>query len=292
MNNYVVGIGEILWDMLPEGKKLGGAPANFAYHCCQFGLDAICVSAVGKDTLADEIHKELNERNLNADLEVVDYPTGVVNVNLDESGIPCYDIIEGVAYDNIHWTSGLAEIARNTKAVCFGTLAQRNGVTRATIERFLDEMPSDGTLRIFDINLRQNYYSRELVENSLRKCNVLKINDEELIVVSDMLELPYDDTKTICRHLMSEYALAVLILTCGTDGSHVFSQDGYSFYETPKVKVADTVGAGDSFTATMCAGIMKGIALSKVHEHAVKVSAYVCTRNGAMPSLAPELLDW
>lgn len=292
MAKYVVGIGEILWDMLPDGKKLGGAPANFAYHCRQFGLDGICVSAVGNDALADEIHQQLNEKKLNVNLEIVDFPTGVVNVSLDDKGIPCYDIIEGVAYDNIHWTSQLEAIAKETKAVCFGTLAQRNSVTRCTIEKFLDSMPSEDTLKIFDINLRQHYYSRELVEASLDKCNVLKINDEELIVVKEMLELSNVAPEEICSELMRLYSIDILILTCGIDGSHVFSNSEHSFFDTPKVSVADTVGAGDSFTATMCAGFLKGIPLKQVHKHAVDVSAFVCTQNGAMPVLPTTLLDW
>lgn len=292
MKNHVVGIGEILWDMLPDGKKLGGAPANFAYHCRQFGLDGICVSAVGNDALADEIHQQLEEKKLCVNLETVDFPTGVVNVTLDDKGIPCYDIIEGVAYDNIHWTSRLEAIAQETKAVCFGTLAQRNSVTRNTIEKFLDSMPSEGTLKIFDINLRQHYYSRELVEDSMSRCNVLKINDEELIVVREMLGLPYVAPEDMCRELMKSYSIDVLILTCGTDGSHVFSESEHSFLDTPKVSVADTVGAGDSFTATMCAGFLKGIPLKQVHKHAVDVSAYVCTQNGAMPVLPASMLDW
>lgn len=292
MVNYVVGIGEILWDMLPEGKKLGGAPANFAYHCCQFGLNGICVSAVGKDELADEIHDQLKDKDMKVSIQHVDFPTGVVNVSLDDNGIPCYDIIEGVAYDNIQWTSDLEAIAENTRAVCFGTLAQRNSVTRTTVEKFLDSMPSAGTLKIFDINLRQSYFSKELVQDSLRRCNVLKINDEELLVVRKMLGLPYLGIEDMCRDIMKQYSLEILILTCGTDGSHVFYGDKHSFYDTPKVEVADTVGAGDSFTATMCAGILKGIPIEEVHRKAVNVSAYVCTQNGAMPVLPSEILTW
>ena len=289
MRRHVVGLGEILWDVLPDGKKLGGAPANFAYHCRQFGLDGIAVSAVGKDALAKEIFGQLEEKSLPVCLEEVDYPTGVVNVTLDADGVPCYDIVEGVAYDNIHWTEALEDLARNTCAVCFGTLAQRDNTSRNTILLFLDTMPSEGTLKIYDINLRQHYYSKEIVEASLQKSNILKINDEELSVVNAMFEMGDIPAKESCRRLMDRFGLDVLILTCGVNGSYVFAEDTVSFLGTPKVKVADTVGAGDSFTAAMCAGMLAGLPLSEAHKAAVEVSAYVCTCNGAMPILPPQI---
>lgn len=289
MKKHVVGLGEILWDVLPDGKKLGGAPANFAYHCRQFGLDGIAVSAVGKDALAKEIFEQLEEKSLPVSLEEVDYPTGVVNVSLDADGVPCYDIVEGVAYDNIHWTEALEAIARNTCAVCFGTLAQRNSTSRDTILRFLDTMPDEGTLKIYDINLRQRYYSTETVETSLQKSNILKINDEELITVNSMLGMGDIPAEESCRRLMERFGLDTLILTCGVNGSYVFAEEGMSFLGTPKVKVADTVGAGDSFTAAMCAGMLAGLPLKESHRAAVEVSAFVCTQNGAMPILPPEI---
>ena len=174
MNNIIVGMGEALWDVLPEGKKIGGAPANFAYHVSQYGVDSRVVSAVGNDELGDEIMKVFKEKQLKTQIERLDYPTGTVQVTLDDEGVPCYEIKEGVAWDNIPFTDELKRLALNTRAVCFGSLAQRNEVSRATINRFLDTMPDvDGQLKIFDINLRQDFYSPEVLRESSKRCNIL-----------------------------------------------------------------------------------------------------------------------
>lgn len=293
MNNHiVVGMGEALWDMLPEGKKIGGAPANFAYHVSQFGLNSRVVSAVGEDELGAEILKNFQEKKLNCMIETVPYPTGTVQVELDSNGVPCYDIREGVAWDNIPFTSALEGLARQTQAVCFGSLAQRSVVSRETINRFIDAMPeSDTTLRIFDINLRQGFYTKDILCNSFRKCNILKINDEELVTVSRMFGYPGIDLQDKCWILLAKYNLKMLILTCGVNGSYVFTPGNISFVETPKVEVADTVGAGDSFTAAFVASILKGKPVGEAHRLAVEVSAYVCTQNGAMPVLPDSLKD-
>ena len=288
MNNHLttVGMGEALWDVLPEGKKIGGAPANFAYHISQFGLSSQVVSAVGEDELGKEIQENFRQKQLNFLMESVPYPTGTVSVKLDAKGIPWYDIKENVAWDNIPFTPTLEELARRTQAVCFGSLAQRNRVSRETISRFLDAMPdTNETLKIFDINLRQEFYTKDILENSFCKCNILKINDEELAVISVLFNLPHTSLQERCRALLTRYHLKMLILTCGTDGSYVFTPENLSFAETPKVEVADTVGAGDSFTATFVASILKGKSLEEAHRLAVEVSAYVCTQHGAMPTL-------
>ena len=277
MNDLVVGMGEALWDVLPEGKKLGGAPANFAYHISQFGLNSRVVSAVGDDKLGTEILENFREKKLFGIVETVPYPTGTVQVELDAEGVPCYDIKEGVAWDNVPFTPALEDLARHTRAVCFGSLAQRSVVSRETINRFLDAMPEgDDILKIFDIN---------------SKCNILKINDEELVTVSRMFGYPGIDLQDKCWILLAKYNLKMLILTCGVNGSYVFTPGSVSFVETPKVVVADTVGAGDSFTATFVASILKGKSVREAHELAVKVSAYVCTQNGAMPVLPDVYLD-
>ena len=291
MNRYIVGIGEALWDCLPEGRKIGGAPANFAFHAGQFGFQSLAVSAIGNDELGDEILEELNQRNLCHLLERVDFPTGTVQVALDEKGIPCYEILEGVAWDNIPYSEKLDEIARNCQVVCFGSLAQRNEVSRETINRFIDAMPeSEGSLKVFDINLRQNFYDEEIITSSLKKCNVLKLNDEELVIVSRMFGYPELSQSEACRRILDAYGLRMLILTCGTDGSSVFTAGETSFHPTPKVEVADTVGAGDSFTGSFIASILKGKSIFEAHRRAVEVSAYVCTQNGAMPILPDVLL--
>jgi fructokinase len=283
-------MGEALWDMLPEGRKLGGAPANFAYHVSQFGLDSRVVSAVGDDELGNEILANFAEKQLDFQIEKVAYPTGTVQVTLDEKGVPCYEIKEGVAWDNIPYTPALENLAKQTHAVCFGSLAQRNAVSRETINRFIDQMPEDeNVLKIFDINLRQHFYSKELIEASLKKSNVLKINDEELVVVGEMFGFADIDFQDKCWILLAKYNLKMLILTCGTEGSYVFTPGEVSFLETPQVQVADTVGAGDSFTGAFVAAILSGKTVKDAHRLAVDVSAFVCTQNGAMPELAEEL---
>ena len=272
--------------MLPEGKKIGGAPANFAYHVSQYGFDGYVVSAVGDDKLGNEILESFNNRRLNYLIQRVPYPTGTVQIELDEAGIPCYEIKENVAWDNIPFTVDLEKLAKKTRAVCFGSLAQRNTVSRETINRFLDVMSdAAGQYRVFDVNLRQGFYDKEILCNSMKRCNILKINDEELIAVSRMFEYPGIDLEDKCRALLSEYGLEILILTCGVNGSYVFTRENVSFVNTPKIEVADTVGAGDSFTATFISAILKGKSIREAHELAVEVSAYVCTQNGAMPEL-------
>lgn len=286
MKNIVVGIGEALWDVLPEGKKLGGAPANFAYNVSQFGLESRVVSAVGDDKLGNEILNSFDDKELKYFIEKVPYPTGTVQVELDEAGIPCYDIKENVAWDNIPFTSQLEALAKNTRSVCFGSLAQRNVVSRETINRFLDTMPDgNGQCKIFDINLRQGFYSKEIICQSMKRCNILKINDEELVTVSRMFGYPGIDLQDKCWILLAKYNLKMLILTCGVNGSYVFTPGEVSFVETPKVKIADTVGAGDSFTATFVAAILNGGSVRDAHKQAVAVSAYVCTQNGAMTQI-------
>lgn len=287
----MIGMGEALWDCLPEGRKIGGAPANFAFHAGQFGFRTLAVSAVGDDHLGSEIKGEFEQIGLDYILETVPYPTGTVQVTLDDKGIPCYEIMENVAWDNIPYSSALEELAKDCGVVCFGSLAQRSQVSRETINRFLDAMPdTDDTYKIFDINLRQHFYSKEIVVNSLHKCNVLKINDEELVAVAEMFGCRTLSQEDVCRKLVDDFGLRMLILTCGTDGSYVFSADEMSFQNTPEVMLADTVGAGDSFTGAFIASILKGMSIPEAHKRAVEVSAYVCTRSGAMPVLPENLL--
>lgn len=286
MKNIVVGIGEALWDVLPEGKKIGGAPANFAYNISQFGFESRVISAVGDDKFGNEILKSFDDKELKYLIERVPYPTGTVQVELDEAGVPCYDIKENVAWDNIPFTSQLEALAKNTRSVCFGSLAQRNVVSREAINRFLDAMPNgEGQYKIFDINLRQGFYSKEILCQSMKRCNILKINDEELVIASRMFGYPGIDLQDKCWILLAKFNLKILILTCGINGSYVFTPGEVSFVETPKVKVADTVGAGDSFTATFVATILNGGSVRDAHKQAVAVSAYVCTQNGAMTQI-------
>ena len=287
----VIGMGEALWDVLPEGKKIGGAPANFAYHVEQFGLDSCAISAIGHDDLGDELKHKFDERSLHYHLDRVDYPTGTVQVELDDKGVPRYEIKENVAWDNIPYTEALEQLAKDTKAMCFGSLAQRNKVSRETINRFLDTIPAENDpLIVFDINLRQHFYTEEIIRESLKKCNILKINDEELEIVSEMFGYPSLGQQDKCWILLAKYGLKMLILTCGTDGSYVFTPGEVSFLPTPKVEVADTVGAGDSFTAAFIANLLKGKSVKAAHKIAMETSAFVCTQAGAMPKLPIELV--
>ena len=299
MGKYVIGLGEALFDCLPEGRKLGGAPANFAYHVSQFGLNGCAISAIGDDELGEEIVETFERVGLNHILPIVAQPTGTVQVTLDEKGVPQYEICLGVAWDNIPLTQEMLEVAHNAQAICFGSLAQRSDTSRKTIQAFLDAAPKDA-LRVFDINLRQNWYSAEVIADSLNRANILKINDEELDVVATMLlgistvpgQLIAEDAvkaSAVCRDLIAKYDLRMVILTCGAVGSYVFTATEESYVATPKVKVADTVGAGDSFTATFVAQTLLGKSIREAHEKAVAVSAYVCTQAGAMPVLPEEL---
>ncbi len=290
MKQIVIGMGEALWDVLPEGKKIGGAPANFAYHVSQFGLDSCAISAVGDDALGLELLENFKQRGVRYQIDTVPYPTGTVQVEIDQAGVPQYEIRENVAWDNIPYTAKLETYAQQAKAVCFGSLAQRNVVSRNTINRFLDAIPEENNpLIVFDVNLRQVFYNKEILCNSMKRCNILKINDEELVTVSRMFGYPGIDLQDKCWILLGKYNLQMLILTCGINGSYVFTPGNVSFQPTPKVVVADTVGAGDSFTAAFIANILKGKSVVEAHRKAVETSAYVCTQPGAMPVLPPEI---
>ncbi len=288
--NIIVGIGEILWDVFPAGKVLGGAPANFAYHVSQFGFEGYAVSAIGNDKLGNEILENLSKKELKYLIETTPYATGTVQVTLDEKGIPQYEICENVAWDNIPFTPEMEELARKTQTVCFGSLAQRNSVSRATINRFLDYVP-ETALKIFDINLRQHFYTLELIEHALDRCNILKINDDEILIIGELFGWESKTELEICNQLLHSCDLEIVVLTKGTQGSYVVTKNETSFKPTPLVEVADTVGAGDSFTAAFVSSLLGGQSISIAHQIAVDVSAFVCTQHGAMPLLPETLLS-
>ena len=225
MKDVVVGMGEALWDVLPEGKKIGGAPANFAYHVSQFGLPGIVVSAIGADALGKEIIDNFTSKGLNQLIAEVPYPTGTVQVEIDPAGVPQYDIKENVAWGQHSLHTRTRSSCAKTKAVCFGSLAQRNVVSRQTINRFLDSIPADNDpIVVFDVNLRQGFYTKEILCDSMKRCNILKINDEELVTVSRMFGYPGIDLQDKCWILLGKYNLKMLILTCGINGSYVFTR--------------------------------------------------------------------
>lgn len=276
----IVGIGEILWDMLPTGKALGGAPANFAYHAKRLGEEGWAVSAIGDDPLGREIMDIVGEKRLNNLIAVTDKPTGTVQVTLDAHGVPTYNIMEDVAWDNIPFTPEMEALAKRADAVCFGSLVQRMG-SRDAVLKFLRATRPEA-LRVFDINLRQHYYSKEVLDTSLRLANILKINDEEIRIVADMFGLEGDDTAA-CRALVDSYALRLVILTKGADGSEVITATEAIPQTVGKVEVVDTVGAGDSFTAAFVVSYLRGDSLSEAQRLANETAAYVCSCKGAMP---------
>ena len=292
MGKYVIGLGEALFDRFKKedgsyDAKLGGAPANFAYYARQFGQDAMAVSAIGNDDLGERLLTELASFDLPCLMEKVAYPTGVVDVTV-VNGSPNYEIVRDVAWDNIPYSDSLAAIAAGCRAVCFGSLAQRSAVSRATINRFLDAVPR-GCLKVFDINLRQQFFTKEILEESFRRSDILKINDEEMVLVSHMFSVPGLDNESRCEFLMRKFRLKMIILTLGANGSYIYHKDGISYLKAPDVKVADTVGAGDSFTGAFIGSLLNGKSVPAAHETAVAVSTFVCTKRGAMHPVPKKL---
>ncbi len=275
----VVGIGEVLWDMLPQGRQLGGAPANFAYHVSQFGFQGTIVSAVGNDALGNDVINQIESHRIASQISIVDYPTGIVDVTLDDKGIPSYKIVENGAWDNIPFNDELQTLASQTIAACFGTLAQRNILSRKTIRRFIESLPAT-CLKVFDINLRQHYYDSEIIEWSLLHCNILKLNNEELIELKGMYDAMSLDDDAFCIKLQRLYNLKIVILTRGENGSSVYYENEINFEPTPTVEIVDTVGAGDSFTAAFLASLLKGKTIIEAHRQAVETSALTCTKKG------------
>lgn len=284
----IIGFGELLWDCLPEGRQIGGAPANFAFHVTQCGENGVVVSAVGKDAEGEELLARADELGLKCVCARAAQPTGHVEVCLDGEGVPQYEICREVAWDYIPFTPRLERLAIEADAVCFGTLAQRCRETRATLKRFLNLMRA-GTLKVFDINLRQDFYSKEILAESLHVADILKLNNDEIAIVRDMFRYEKADFKDLGPQLLRDFNLKALVLTCGAKGSYVFSPGKTSFKETRGVAVADTVGAGDAFTAAFVASFLQGKSVEECHARAVSLAAYVCTRKGAMPPLTDAL---
>ena len=280
MKKVIVGIGEILWDMLPSGKALGGAPANFAYHAARLGEEGWAVSAVGDDALGLEIRDIVADKQLNNIIATSDKATGTVEVELNDKGVPSYNIMEDVAWDNIPFTAEMEALAKRADAVCFGSLVQRMN-SRQTVMRFLRAMRPDA-LKVFDINLRQHYYSAEVIEESLRLADILKINDDEIGIVSRLFSLGEDATGA-CRELIARYGLELVILTKGPEGSQVITSNQVIPQGTDDVEIVDTVGAGDSFTAAFVVSYLRGDTLTQAQRLASETASYVCSRKGAMP---------
>ncbi|MBN1830360.1 MAG: carbohydrate kinase [Deltaproteobacteria bacterium] len=281
----VAGVGELLWDIFPSGRRIGGAPANFAAHCMALGSDARVLSKIGDDEDGQALLAEIKKLGLPSDTIMVDadMPTGTVNVVLDHEMHPSYVISEDVSWDYLLSTPELEVMAAKFDAICFGTLAQRNEVSRQTIQKLVASTPING-LRIFDVNLRQHYFSPEIVERSLSLANVFKLSDEELPVICQMLDV-HGEMEEQLLALMKRFNLEVVALTRGRKGSILVTPEDKSISNGENIEVVDTVGAGDSFTAALCLGLLKNLPLDKINSNASRIAAYVCSQTGAIPLL-------
>lgn len=294
MKKIVVGIGELLRDVfVAKGiDRLGGAPANFAIHASQFGCESYVVSAIGHDEAGRKIEAEIGSLPCGKYIQRNQHPTGEVIVRVDENGKNIYTIVHPCAWNYLEYNDDLKALAQQTSVVCFGTLAQYNGsdyTTHETIRRFLSDTNSE-CIRIFDINIRQNYYSRSMINSSLEMCNILKISDEELPMVQQVLEMESQgDEVAFCRSLLTRYALRMVILTCGAQGSVIVTDRDEIRCKAPLISEPKTVGAGDSFTATFAVAMINGFSLEKAQLIATITSAYVCTQDSATPEL-PEYI--
>lgn len=279
-----IGIGEILWDCLPKGKQLGGAPANFAYISKQLGNNGIICSRIGKDDFEKEILEELKNKKLSTNSIQIDKekPTGVVNVTL-ENGQPNYEIVEDAAWDFLQLSEDWREIALNADAVCFGSLAQRNEVSHKTIRSFVELVKG---LRIFDVNIRQKYFSREIFQRSIELTNVVKLNHEELPIITEILKIRGATVQKCLEKIIKEFDLKLICLTRGANGSLLMTKDAVSEHKGLKIEVADTIGAGDAFTAAMTHGVLRNWELEKINEFANQVGTFVASKTGAMPDFS------
>lgn len=279
----VVSLGELLWDLLPSGKRAGGAPVNFAYHAMKNGAESYSISAVGQDALGDELAIATEKAGIHTVLQRNAWPTGTVEVAISQ-GIPEYTIVPRVAWDHISYTRHLIEIVEQADAVSFGTLALRSPESRETIIELLKATKPEA-LRFFDINLRGDMYSKELIETMLGYANVFKINDEELVLLRGMFGIDTADDEEACRWFIQQFDLRYMILTGGASFSTIMSKDGeISTIGTPHVEVVDTVGAGDSFSGAFVGRLLCGESLGLAHHAAVNTAAFVCTQEGAWPA--------
>ncbi len=285
----IVGLGEVLWDLFPDGPRFGGAPTNFACHAAMLDTDAAVVSRVGEDDLGERAVAALRELGVETAFVGRDreHATGVVRVQLDPDGRPQYEITEDVAWDHIAWSDELDDLARRADAACFGTLAQRSEASRATIRRFLRAMRPGG-LRILDVNLRPPFVDKQVVLDSLGLADSVKLSDEELPEVAAMCGLS-GTAPDMMRGLRERYGLRLVAVTRGAEGATLLGDEGFVECPAVPVVVKDTVGAGDAFTAAMAVGWLRGADLGTIGRHACRVAAFVCTQTGATPDLPGEL---
>ena len=276
------GIGELLWDVLADQEKLGGAPVNFAYHFSGLGGEGIAVSTIGADPRGDRALHELERYGvLTKGISRTErFLTGFVEARIDKKGVASYRFPDDVAWDHLEINDFATKATAGLNCVCFGTLAQRGKDARETIHRFLSSCPAD-TLRIYDINLRQDYYSREIIEQSLKCSNILKLNDDELVLLSRMFNLSGNDLNRLSS-LLRRFQLDLVVLTRGDAGSCLLTADNISEHPGVKAEITDTIGAGDSFTAATAYGYLLGEDIDRINRIANQVAAYVCSQPGAM----------
>ncbi|MDF7664713.1 carbohydrate kinase [Bifidobacterium sp. ESL0745] len=287
----VVALGELLWDMLPTGKRAGGAPVNFAYHAAMNGAESHAISAVGEDPLGDELVEAIKKSGVESIVQRNAWPTSTVEVAL-KNGIPEYTIIKGVAWDHILYTRELINMVQKADAICYGTLALRSQESHDTIVELLKHAKPTA-MKFFDINIRGDHYSKELIEELLGYATVFKINDAELLLLRDMFDIRGTSDEVACNWFMQKYNLNYVILTGGSTFSTIIAKDGESStLDTPRVDVVDTVGAGDSFSGTFTAKILSGSSLQEAHRAAVNTAAFVCTQNGAWPEYPENIPDY
>ena len=285
----VAGIGELLWDLLPEGRRIGGAPANFAYHVNASGVPATIVSCVGKDDLGKEIVNSIVDWKMDPRFvfELPDYPTGTVEVSLDKNGSPEYVINEEVAWDHPAWNDEIAILAGSIRAVCFGTLGQRAPASRTFIQLFVRKT-SSSCLRVFDVNLRQSYYDADVIGESLELANVLKLNHEEAPVIARLLGFSSSPDKALSE-IRKRFDLDLIALTKGGAGSSLLTGERVSEHPGLPIKVVDTVGAGDAFTASLVVGLLRGDDLETLNADSNRSAARVCGHSGAIPAQISEV---
>jgi fructokinase len=280
----IVGLGELLWDVFPKGKELGGAPANFAYMTSLLGDHGIVASRVGSDALGRTAGRRLERIGLRGKYLQIDtqHPTGTAKLYVDPAGQPTFEIAEGVAWDFFEWTPEWQKLASTADAVCFGSLAQRSPQSRATIRLFLQEV-SRGTTRIFDVNLRQHFFSAENLSDSLKLADIVKFNQEELPNAVKLLGGTFTDEERSARWIRDTYGLRLVCITRGAKGSLLVSPNEVNQHGGVRVVVADTVGSGDAFTAALTYHYLRHGSLATMNEAGNRMGAWVATQTGATP---------
>ena len=282
----VAAIGEMLWDVYPDGAHFGGAPANFASHAAILGAESWMVSAVGLDSLGDKALRVLSNLRVRCDTvrRHPNHPTGQVLVSLDRQGVPKYEIASDCAWDHLAWSDDLAAFAERCDAVCFGSLAQRSPDSRATIRRFAETVPR-AALRMFDVNLRQSFFDRDTIDTSLRLASAVKLNDEELPVVASLLGIGGREPRDVMRKIMDAYDLRLGALTRGAAGALLLDDRNEDDSPAPATVVVNTVGAGDAFTASVVVDFLRGLALAEINRSANAIASQVCSQPAATPAL-------